>query len=124
MFCLAFFIIPPCLYAARITYTSYFPPRLRMIAGDALCDCRHPSIAVEMRSTPFCHIKQRSSILICRNFGTTYRSQFLEDGTDMLSRNVRNYQSAKRNNAKRRRSQTKRCTFAVLCHIRLNYRMK
>jgi len=44
-------------------------------------------------------------------------------GPDRLYRNVGNYHSTERNNAKQRRSQTQRCSSAVLCHMRPNYRV-
>jgi hypothetical protein len=45
------------------------------------------------RSVPLCDITQHRVIILYRRFGTTYRSHLqgsrsLEDGTDMLSRNV------------------------------------
>jgi hypothetical protein len=51
------------------------------------------SAAMLMRSALFWDITRRSVVIVCRRFGTTYRSHLLglltrENGTDTLSRNV------------------------------------
>ena len=50
-----------------------------------------------IRSLIFWDVPQRRFIDGCRRFGMIYLSHLLEDGTDMLCRNVGNYQSTLRN---------------------------